>query len=86
MGDLAIAIAVISSFAFDTARWLAFGQTRFTVSAPFTESAFKTDQRMIRSRLFLAAVLPMPKQSLGDWATPWLPDTAYAIVLNCLTK
>ena len=25
MGDLAIAIAVISGFAFDTARWLAFG-------------------------------------------------------------
>ena len=61
MGDLAIAVAVISSFAFDTARWLAFGQISSATSAAFADCTLKPGQRIIQIRLIYSAVLPMPK-------------------------
>ena len=83
MGNLTIAVAVISSFAFDTARSFAFGQIRVTMSTSFTDHALKSDQRMIHSRIFLSAVLPMPKQSLRNWTMSRHKDNVFAIIVFC---
>ena len=66
MGALAIAAAVVSGFAFDTAGLSAFGKISITMSTIFTDYALKPDQTIIRVMHCLTAAPSMPKQSLGN--------------------
>ena len=83
MGHLTIAVTIVCRFTLHAARLFAFRQISCTMSANFTDVAFNSDHRIIRSMHCLAAAPSMPKQSLGDWTMSWRKVTFFAKVIHC---